>query len=138
MARRRGKRREGTPGSRQREVPAPVATVSLKPRSVLLSRPRRTRSRPLIDDRRLLASRLGPPLRQDLSPSRVVVVEEPKARRPRTRAVSPFLMFKNRNVMVCVRRRERREVLHAKDAIGKGKAVSRQRRRKEDSDVRCK
>ena len=137
MARRRKKAKRGErPGQR---VALPQVTLpTLRPK-VLLSRVRRTRRPVIIGDRRLLATRLRPPVRSGFEATRLVVAPAERARPRRKSGVSPFFVFKGpKGVMVCVRRKERREVLFAGGRAGKGIRVRARRRRNEYSDVRCR
>ena len=133
MARRRTRRSVAVPVTRQRDVVAPkrrsLSPIGLLPRSAPLRRPTR------IGDRRSLASRLFGPVRQDLTPSRVVAARPSKG--GKVHGPSPLLSFRGpKSTLVCVRRNERREVLHAKGVAG-GRVSSR-RRRNENSEIICR
>lgn len=58
-----------------------------------------------------------------------------KVGRPKGRLLPGFRFPSNRDVMVCVRRKERKQVLHAKGVAGR--KGMRFRRRNEFSSVRC-
>lgn len=133
MARRGRRRRYSVERPVQRGEIYPVFTPLS--RTGLLRRSRQSRRQNLIGDRRFLENRLFSP-RRDLSPARVVVATPREERR---KAAPPFsLAFKApRGVMVCVRRRSRREVLFARGSVGRGSRVSSRRRRNENSDIRC-
>lgn len=66
-----------------------------------------------------------------------VELDEEPARKRADDRYSKISFVNPRAVVVCERRKRRRETLFAFKRIGKGKGVSRRRRRTIDSDVRC-
>lgn len=127
------KRRRSTTGQRgtiatsNRRLSAPSLLDSLRLMASLSTLREIEDRRQFHPERQFRAARsLSKPLH------RLVVSSTPKGRMPvGVRFEDPH------KVLVCVRRNQRKEVLHALRKTGKGKAAKRPRRRSYYTDVRC-
>lgn len=89
-----------------------------------------------LDDRRRWRPDRGIPLRVD-GRFATYTLRKPKRSTKRDLTIHRIGFYDPKRVMVCKRRKKRREELFKRGKIGKGRSVSRFRRMSEFSDVRC-